>query len=279
MRWRKDIGFTMHAPAHIAKVEINDNNLDYHARVMMDSVVANSPIMELISQFGLPNDAQSAERFIITAVTSNKEVIDRFTELETTAFVALRSRPLRLPRPTQQDSTFPDAYPQSPILVYRNMHHAVFHITVCMARVASLIHLRTVLLQIRFTTGFQELPAYQAMLYRAQDDIEAIVSSVPFICGWTADGTHVFPNALDPTPRHPQSDGTCFAPNFVAWALAGLATSNIATAEQKEYLVHMIRYIADIRRVRQAEALRGVAAEGTAKTSLSQWRRQRMNQG
>lgn len=271
LRWPKDLGPVTHIPSATAGVQISDSNLDYHIRSMRDYVTFHCPLKRVINQYGIPKDAQSAQNVMRAILNCTKVVVNHFTELETAVFVKLGSRPMRLPRPVQRDATFIDAYPKSPILIYTNMHHAAFHMAIYVTRVSCMTHLMALASQVGFETGIEKLPEYQALLHRAQDDLEAIVSSVPFICGWTADGTHIFPNALDATLRHPQSQGTCFATNFITWSLVGQARNPIATEEQRQYLIHMARYLADIRRVRQAEVLLDVTAQGTTKLSLSRW--------
>ncbi|KAK9423431.1 hypothetical protein SUNI508_04325 [Seiridium unicorne] len=243
LQWRSSISSATFTPNALAKVnDINESTMDHHIRSMMDSVVAKNPVIEVLKQHGLPEDVQSAKHLVVSVVTYVKSAVDRFTDMETTAFVTQGSKPLRLPRPVQRDSVFPDAYPQSPICVYKNMHHAVFHLWICLARVSCLTYVTALTSQIKFETGFQDMPAYQAIAQRARDDLETIVSSTPYICGWTAEGTHVFSDAPDGKNRHPQARQTCFATNFIAWALMGPATNPLATDEQKAYLMHMARW-------------------------------------
>lgn len=234
----------------------------------MDFVVAKNPILEVVNQQGFPQDLQSAQNLIEVAVSYIKTIVDRFTEMETIAFVCQGSKPLRVPCPTQRDPIFPDAYPQTPICIYKNMHHAVFHLCICLARVSCLTHLVSLISQINFTTGHEEMPGYQMMVTRAHDDLETIVSSIPYVCGWTADGTHIFPDASN---SHSQARNTCFAPNFIIWALIGPATNHLATRDQKAYLIHMAQYVAQVRRIRQAEALLDVTVQATTRNSMSRW--------
>lgn len=270
MRWIDDIGVTIDKSKAAAKLEFNDNNLDYHARFIMDAVVGNIPTLEVISHGGFSMDTVSVDDLAPAMVTNFKEAVDSYTDLETTAFLTLGSRPLRLPRPTQRDSIFPDAYPQSPILVYKNVQHASFHMAICIMRVGCLTHLQALALYSKFGTGFQQIPAYQTMLLKAKDDIETIVSSVPFICGWTADGTNMFPDVPEATP---QSCRTSSAISWISWILANLSTNPLVTEEQKNYLTHMTRYVADVRRVRLAGALLDATIHNTTRESLSRWHR------
>ncbi|KAI1841825.1 hypothetical protein JX265_009434 [Neoarthrinium moseri] len=272
LKWRNTVSYATFSPTYLSAVgQYSGGELDHLVRSRMDFIITGNPITETINRDGFPKEPIAAQGLVKIAVDYIKYVIDGFTDMETEGFVTQESRPLRLPCPIQRDSTYPGAYPNTPIYVYKTVHHASFHLAICLARVSCFTHLMALTSQLGCSARVEQMPAYKVLTRRVQDDIETIVSSVPFVCGWTADGVQAFSGSSESSEATLPALETSFATSFVIWALIGPATCPLATDNQRTYLMHMLRYIANVRRVRQAEALLDVTAQTTTRLTLSRW--------
>lgn len=275
LRWSSNINFTTITQDYSVP-EANkesEGDLDGHIRKLMEKMVNDNPIMDMVTREGPPKDLQSAQNLLMAVFAAVKQVVDNHTDIENHVTADLDSRPQRLPRPVQRDQTYPDAYPDAPICVYKKASYASFHIGICLARVSCLSHLVAVTSMAPPVVDLDAMAEYQDLVQQVHEDIAMIVSSVPYACGWTADGLRrpFDGQAGSSDPGEPAA--TLFMMSFVPWAMIAVVASPLVTEEQKSYLLHMLRYIADVQRIRQAEALLDVTANATTMKSLAHWDR------
>jgi hypothetical protein len=166
-------------------------------------------------------------------------------------------------------------FPECPVIMYDDVPAFKTEIVLSATRLSQSHMVSRLTRRIYGEDKYTSSPEYKVAALRARKELQQIIGSVPFACGFDVDGHDL---VSESEPRPPPEGLGCAVAGFVSHIFLALG-SDFATATERVYLLRMLRFVAEDRGISQAYAfldayassnsLAGAAGSGRRPADLS----------